>query len=438
MTKTGRLALAFSSFVLLALVLFLMRRPSFEGDSLVAIQNGLDIRHCLQAGHVGLCPEGGQFPLYQLIPAFLLGILGINAGAIAHVFCYLSFTLFVAWFFVFRWALSGRQAQLWSLAALVLTSGYDIRYSNSTFGEVLAASLVLGMVAGCLRGKTLLTAACLFGTILTKDTALPFAALLLASAWVLAPAKAGKPAALPVLIAGVLGFALVLAFNDFRYGSFFNQHYLQPQFIVKDVRTQASFFAAIWFSPSGGLVFFWTSFVATLLSASFLVFRRASEAKLRALALLGVWSVLFGLTLGFSKWWAPLGWYSWGPRLMLPWLPASLLLSIYAAAPDFERWVRRIAEKGLVFWPLTLGLAVTAFPHARVLLRYQWVNRIIESNPCPTEVLGNACSSFKFWATPWPILSVFSPAPETLEFAGALLLVSIWILWAQKVRRTLN
>jgi hypothetical protein len=103
-------------------------------------------------------------------------------------------------------------------------------------------------------------------------------------------------------------------FNFWRFGTFQNSFLLQPHFRVPDLATHLSFTAGLWFSPNGGLLFFWPAFLALL---AVLIRRPVGFFVLALLA---------GLTLGLGQWFAPMGWIAWGPRLVLPWIPAWILL----------------------------------------------------------------------------------------------------------------
>ena len=77
----------------------------------------------------------------------------------------------------------------------------------------------------------------------------------------------------------------------------------------------------------------WASFAAVL--ASVLV----GSWRLRlAKGPIGIVLVLAALTFGLSGWWAPFGWIAWGPRLLLPWIPACLLILLRAYPGEALVW----------------------------------------------------------------------------------------------------
>ena len=48
----------------------------------------------------------------------------------------------------------------------------------------------------------------------------------------------------------------------------------------------------------------------------------------RGLPALALVAVIGGLVAGLAAWWAPFGWWAWGPRLSLPWVLPILLVSL--------------------------------------------------------------------------------------------------------------
>ncbi len=75
-----------------------------------------------------------------------------------------------------------------------------------------------------------------------------------------------------------------------------------------------------------------------------------------------------GVTLGLSKWLSPLGWIAWGPRLLLPWLPATAFLLAWAHAKQIEIFVDRLRRHAVaVVIPMLLVLA--SLPQYVILFR---------------------------------------------------------------------
>src|SRR5437660_529124 len=124
---------------------------------------------------------------------------------------------------------------------------------------------------------------------ISKDTAFPFLFLLAIAA--------GERRWKLLIGSAAAGAAVTLLFNYLKFGSIFNQAYLDPIFIVHSPAVQASFFLGIWFSPNGGVLFFWPAFFALLLIAG----RTALRDRRRSVPFAIAIAVLAGLTAGFSR-----------------------------------------------------------------------------------------------------------------------------------------
>src|SRR5205807_1521654 len=103
------------------------------------------------------------------------------------------------------------------------------------------------------------------------------------------------------LLAGcaAAGAAETFLFNYAKFGSILNQAYLNPILIVHSRLTQASFFLGIWFSPNGGVLFFWPAFFALLVLAGWAAIQGGVHWP-RVAPFAAVLVVLLGLTAGFS------------------------------------------------------------------------------------------------------------------------------------------
>jgi len=157
------------------------------------------------------------------------------------------------------------------------------------------------------------------------------------------------------LIAGVvLAVGLSGLWNVFRYGVAWNMEYVPMATWNVDIRQNLSFFAALWVSPSVGLLVFWTTWTVT--TAAIVAVARTARAWLVVLVLLLV-------TAGLCRWWAPFGWSCYGQRLMLPWLPACAAVLIYHERPTVERLLDKIARHRLAVVATVLVCLATAMPH---------------------------------------------------------------------------
>src|SRR5262249_39988155 len=114
----------------------------------------------------------------------------------------------------------------------------------------------------------------------TKEVAFPFLAAIGFLCLLQAPTQSRKQRAVSLVVAALLNIAATVAFNLFRYGTFFNTSYLDRVCIVPTFKLQLSFFLGIWLSPNGGLVFFWPSFVLLLLGVTGIALLKIGRPKL--------------------------------------------------------------------------------------------------------------------------------------------------------------
>ena len=253
----------------------------------------------------------------------------------------------------------------------------------------------------------------------------------------LAPARLAAGLALAVRRNSAAAFNSGL--NWLRFGSVLNQWYLRPTLIVPDWPTRANFFAAIWVAPNGGLAVFWPASVLLLLLVGTTVFRRVSCSQctspgnwwLNAWPFLCVILVLACVTAGHASWHAPLGWDAWGPRLILPWIPASLFLVLFAYGNEIDR-AMEFLERRPVLWVIIMGtVAGLSLPQVSVIFRpemyvlwFRW--KPTPEFPEPRHILRDPAyfyrsEKYDLWQREWILKPAYNyqPAPQVLGLAIA-------------------
>ncbi len=371
----------------LGLSAHLIARIGFEGDTWAMLGQADAALACARRGQWTGCHEAWHFPLLQILPSIAMRLAGIeNGGTILRWLAHLSFASY--WLILAAtWRILSRDRgpTVALLGVLVLLSGYNMRYANLSFGEMLGAGLIFGLtslvtVTGGAGRLAWLIAPFAFGAAVHKDTALPFLLLLAGVSALAARASGRKPdwqrlallAAAPILA----GFAASCGYNAFKFGTWYNVANLDgPGNVVRDPLVQLNSFAALWLSPHGGIAFFWPSFFAVLVAGGIFAARQTWSRER------GIWLgtavILGGLTLGFSKWYAPFGWHAWGPRLHLPWLPALSFVLLYAYGDSFDAALRAMPARRFALIA-TLWILLS-WPQFRVVIEYQLANRVIES-----------------------------------------------------------
>lgn len=384
--------------VLVRLFIFVVYEPYYEGDTQLLVNGHINaIRRCLSEGLFPGCPDPGDFPLVQNIPSLILNYAGFSPDTILHALAYLSFVSFLGSVVLIFWVLK-RKASLMAAAAsvLVLITGPLLWYSHSTFGEMLSAFLILAFtVVSLWRPYKWIHVLLLAAAGSTKEVALPF--LLLIGVICLAPEivtdwrKVRKSVAW-LAFGGILSLTLTLGFNYFRFRAFTNPSYVsEPLFIVPSLKLQLSFFLGMWLSPNGGLLFVWPSFTFLYFSILLVVVLQRirngqlskRESLIAYLPLSGISVLLVFLTLGFSRWYTPLGGFAWGPRYLLPWIPAVTLLLIYFYRSELAFVLSWSLIKPARFLLSSVVLILASIPQFAILFDSSVMARIFSYPECP-------------------------------------------------------
>jgi hypothetical protein len=467
----GLSALAF----LVRLSLFVINEPYFEGDTDLLVNRHLPaIRQCISEGYFSGCAHSGSFPLFQNAVGLTLSYLGLSASAILHALAYLSFLAFVGSIFLAFWTLKKTKSEPLAIAALVVMMTSPLLwYSHSTFGEMAAAFLTLAFTAACILSRREWVIILLFVLAgLTKEIAFPFLGVIgllcLLPDIITRPLKVKKRVGV-LILGGFLTLILNTAFNYFRFGTFYNTSYLTELFIVPLWKLRSSFFLAIWFSPSGGISFFWTSFAFLYFSICVaLLLQRArgkrhqredEHSKSRLvfyLPIITISFILFMLTLGFSSWCcSPLGGAAWGPRFMIPWIPSISLLLLYFYPREVMTILSLLLKKSYGFALTCLTLILFAIPQLAVFFGNFVLGDIFAPTPeCPRLPVIQEdvsyyyrCLNDQFWPHKWSLLQSYMVAlkPAALwvfilygiTLTGACLLIRKY-LFNRQASRVLN
>jgi hypothetical protein len=341
-------------------------------DQIVRCLSGGDLVKCGYTGQLsatGQTTTIGPYPLLQYIPDLIARSLGATHHSRYAVLALLSTAAVIAAVAVAARVLVrlGLTTWVWAFLAVVL-SGPVLVYASTTWGEMLAAALLLFLAAAALvQAPPVLFGAAVFGACLTKETAYPFVAAIGLVGLVLARRSGGRPIR-PQVIAGgaaiVLAFACASVFNILRFGAIQNTNYLRSEFTTPLARIPDSALG-LYFAPNGGILVFWTT--ATALLAALLVLplrRRRGREIAAALAL-----IVAGLTVSLAAWYSPFGWVAWGPRLSLPWVLALLLLALAAFGNELSEPLRRLLTPAWRFGVVALAVVALTLPHVGFLWR---------------------------------------------------------------------
>jgi hypothetical protein len=296
---------------------------ALAGDTTALALQAASLRACLSAGGIGACPAAGHFPLLQFGPAVFLEAVGVSPEMVVRVFALTSVVAFVALLRTGWRALSSTPDTQAAWLAVVGT-GPLLYYAQTSWGESLAAWAVVTALVTCWSTPRWVVAVSFALAGVTKEFSPVVMAVLAALAIVAGDLNADRRRLVAVAAGVGLGVAVMAnaGLNLVRFGVPYNQILLGPEMLSVPLAERPGFFLGLWLSPNGGLVAFWPTFIAVLVWALW----SARRSRLAQVSVLGTLGLLISLTVGLSGWWAPFGWIAWGPRLLLPWIPACLLI----------------------------------------------------------------------------------------------------------------
>src|SRR6266849_7674527 len=453
--------------VLLRLLLLVVSHPFVEGDTTILVSKHLSaIRACLHEGRLVGCPDSGVWPLLQNLPSLFLSYLGFSSSSILHALAYLSFLSFFGSVLLIYWTLKRKASTALAITGVVVTITSPLLwYSHSTFGEMAAAFLILAFTSACLMRAPIWLTAGLFvlaGT--TKEIAFPFLLIIgLVCVFAESPASLRKNRVTALFAGAAITIVATVAFNYFRYGTFFNSSYVSNIYLVPTLKLQLSFLAGMWFSPNGGLAIFWPSFMLLYLAVIGAALLRIARRKLPAqnigsgvndfrfyAPLLAIAVILFLLSAGFSRWFTPLGGFAWGPRYMLPWIPALSLLLIYFYREELGGILGLILHQRIGLALSALVIFVVSVPQFSILSGEFVLAKIFSYPDCPRVPVIQEGAAYYFQCLQtqiWPrhifILELYRIAlkPPALWFSilcGAVLVTGLLSMRKQLVTNEIS
>ncbi|OJH38791.1 hypothetical protein BON30_21430 [Cystobacter ferrugineus] len=440
-----------------SLARIMARQLFLDGDTEDLLRCADGVRECLSAGRWSGCTEAGKWPLLQYVPALLTRLAGGSTEAAGQVLCYLSLVSFFALLAVTWRTLSARSRPVAVAAVLVLASGLLFHYATRSFGEMGATFAAAAFAAAWVsRRSPWLVAALAFVIGLTKETAFPFIALLGATCVVvhhvpgqpwreLLRAERGRLVGSVAAVA--LSGALFAAFNLFRFGTPYNARYLEEAGWGPSLPVQLEQLVALWVAPNAGLLFFWPFLVVLLATLAIAVTRQVRRGEVSVFPLLGVAALVGMLCVLLSRWWAPFGWWAWGSRLVIPWLPAALLVLLYAYAGTAESLIRPLVATPVRAAVLALALMVAAMPHLVSIYRSnELLNALfVDKGLCPGPALPETAAQYwrclraEAWTHPPALLHAYRMVPTTdmpkraLWYPALLALGCVWLRRSARV-----
>jgi len=375
----------FSAGIVVAVVWEALQRPAVHGDTAVLVRGAGGIVDCARHLRFTHCNDFvlrrqtgdhtvgvGPFPVLQYVPAVALRAFGVSTESTLRVLSAFNAASLVAILALARNTLKRLAPPIWApLVTVALLASPLLWYGRTAFGEELAAAIILAAIVAVLVDARLLIVGTLVAVAcVTKETNPPFV-LALAAICVLARTTRDNPMRrrrLVVIAAGTaVGVALNVGFNVVRFGSVRNTDYMRTSLYVPDAGVFGRLFSVQWLAPNAGLAWFWPLAPLLVLAIAVVCYRRGEPMSWQRVAVPVVAALLVGQVALLATWWAPFGWYAWGPRLVLPLIPALLVaacvLGARAATPAFARFLtgRWIGPAGLATIVIGLPQAVVVF-----------------------------------------------------------------------------
>ena len=377
-------ALASLAGIVGAVVWAAVSRPPLHGDSNVLVHSAGEMVHCLRHRRFTHCDtlvvrHGstirtqpiGPFALLQYIPAIALRAVRVSNESTLRILVALNAMSLVAILALARRTLNRLAPPLWApLVTVVLLASPLLYYGRVAFGEELAAAMILAAVVAVLGdARSVVVATMVALACITKETNPPFV-LALTALCVLARTSEKDPTRrrllVSILAGTAIGIALSAGFNIFRYGTVGNWNYDRGALHAPNAGVVGRVFATEWLAPNAGLAWFWPLMPVLIFTIASVGLRRSGPLSWRRVAGSAVAALLVAQVALLATWFSPFGWYAWGPRLVLPLVPALLVAACVLGARDATRLIARFVTSRALL-PATMVAVVVGLPQALVV-----------------------------------------------------------------------
>ena len=307
-----------------------------EQDTLLMVNGTQQIKNSIHAGE--WAPKASSYPLSQYLPAIIYQ--SVFDGSDQEIFSFLSGLNGLALAGLMGlciWLLGPIHPVLALMGIIAILVGPLTFHAKQSFNEVHASFWIALFVVTTLKKchpAIILSTMWMAG--ITKEVAFPFVFAMGVLCWNVISFKPKiwidtKKLGALVTISGLI-FMTGCAFNYLRYRTFYNSEYMGGDGMFIPWGQKFISFMAIWFSPQVGLAVIWLPaffLIAFILITQLIEYRKSLGLNQMTFKLIGYSGIIGGLTFGFASWYSPFGWESYGQRLIIPWMPAILLMILY-------------------------------------------------------------------------------------------------------------
>lgn len=373
----GILILVFS------LTFFINYQPYIEGDTKVLVDSSYQIIKCLKNNEFTHCPNLTHFPLLQHLISLIVSPVSKNPTNNAKLLSFINlFSFSLSCVLLFRILLKKTSINIAILGLLIFLTGFNLYYAYSSFNELTTSTLILIALITNLKTKTNWPKIIFFSIMagISKEVAWPIIILLNTTAQLTKKLSIKKffRSITPTILGIVFSIIINSLFNLYRYGTITNPILMNPLFMVKNNRNSTSFFLGLFFSSSGGLLFFWPSLSALIIFSISTIIHQWKQNYLNLLVVL----VLIIQNIGLAQWFAPFGWIAWGPRLTLPLLPSCLLLLLIINQKKINTIIQKIFSKKILTIGFFLFFAITGISnYATLIFPQESLNQLFAPSP---------------------------------------------------------
>lgn len=333
--------------------------PINGGDALWVAQSSRALVTCARDDVWSKCPGTYQFGWLQHAPAIFLAWKGLSDDVIVFILTLINLLAFAWLLFVLVKKFKVENGQTWLLLACVLL-GPLYAFSVYSFSEMLTFVLLAILVIRVAENKSLLSIVLLtFIISSSRETAFATVLPVVVAIFIVKSEdiKTVVKKTLPILMSSFAGLLAVFVFNIWKYGSIANDHYADPIRRVPGVGLKLRNFVAIWISPGGGVLPFWFLGGVVTVVVLLLAIRLWRSNRTRAIAAAILLLSLVFQTALLSAWYAPFGWVTWGPRLIIP-VVGSVLITNFVLFPEL---IQRLIEFVRYRYLLVASLSVVTY-----------------------------------------------------------------------------